>query len=220
MEADFLRTELQNIRNHLTTLSRNIDNSLLTYNEMTRMRTRAATRRNLNNLLGELRNLYPNSTDTNTTPIPREPPSFNTTGNLNNNTTINPLNENLTPRVNYSRYTYPSLFNQPDMIEITLNHNGERLVNNLEDVQVYPSLRTLRESSTIHSYGNLETDQETCSICRESFEQTSIVRKLACGHIFHIGCVDEWFETNIRCPLCRQDLRDNQNIQDENDEQE
>ena len=215
MEAEFLRTELQNVRNHLTTLSRNIDNALLTYNEISRNRTRAATRRNLNNLFNEIRNIYPNSTAGNTTPQPPPPPNFNTTGHLNTNTTENLGNENLLPRNNFVRHAYPSLFNYPDLIEITLNSNGERIVNNLEDVQVYPSLRTLRESSTIHNFSELDTNQETCSICRESFDESSIVRKLACGHIFHIACVDEWFESNIRCPLCRQDLRDSDHTNEE-----
>ena len=79
---------------------------------------------------------------------------------------------------------------------------------NMEDVQVFPSLRTLRESSSIHNYGELETEQSTCTICRDNFEDNSIVRKLNCGHIFHIGCIDTWFESNIRCPICRGDLRD------------
>ena len=32
MESELLRNELQNIKNHLTTLARNIDNTLMTYN--------------------------------------------------------------------------------------------------------------------------------------------------------------------------------------------
>ena len=90
-------------------------------------------------------------------------------------------------------------------------NNGRRVVNNnnMEDVQVYPSLRTLRESSSVCNYGDLETDQETCSICRENFTDSCIVRKLGgCEHIFHLNCIDTWFETNIRCPLCRMDLRE------------
>ena len=71
------------------------------------------------------------------------------------------------------------------MIEVTLFNNGRREVNNMEDVQVYPSLRTLRESSSIHIYSDLDTDQETCSICRDNFENNSVVRRLGCEHIFH-----------------------------------
>tara|TARA_B100000963_G_C22355540_1_gene549227 strand:+ start:32 stop:658 length:627 start_codon:yes stop_codon:yes gene_type:complete len=199
MESELLRNELQNVRNHLTTLARNIDNTLLAHNTSTRSRTRTAARRNLNNLFSELRNLYPY---TNTT---FNENSFN---NLNTTNTNTQINENLNEPL---RNPYSNLFTNPEMIEVTLLNNGRRTVNNMEDVQVYPSLRTLRESSSIHIYRDLDTDQETCSICRDNFEENSVVRRLGCEHIFHIGCIDTWFETNIRCPLCRVDLRDTEN---------
>jgi hypothetical protein len=195
MESELLRTELQNVRNHLTTLARNIDNTLLTHNTSTRERTRTAARRNLNNLFSELRNLYPYSNTT-----------YN--DNLNSTNTNNTqINENLNQPL---RNPYSNLFTNPEMIEVTLN-TGRRTVNHMEDVQVYPSLRTLRESSTIHIYRDLDTSHEMCSICRDNFDEYSVVRRLGCEHIFHIGCIDTWFETNIRCPLCRIDLRDSEN---------
>ena len=195
MESEILRNELQNVRNHLTTIARNIDNTLLTYSTPTQNRTRHSARRNLNNLFQELRNIYP----------------YNTTHyneNINNTNTTNTTNrENINDSI---RNSYANLLNNPEMIEVTLFNNGRREVNNMEDVQVYPSLRTLRESSSIHIFRDLDTNHETCSICRDNFEENSIVRRLGCEHIFHIGCIDTWLETNIRCPLCRLDLRDNE----------
>ena len=67
------------------------------------------------------------------------------------------------------------------------------------------------------AYENIETEYESCTICRERFQSNSIVRKLQCGHIFHIGCIDTWFENNIRCPVCRSDLRDYQSNEEEDD---
>ena len=38
--------------------------------------------------------------------------------------------------------------------------------------------------------------------------ESSIVREInKCKHIFHLSCADRWFENNIKCPLCRQDIR-------------
>ena len=102
------------------------------------------------------------------------------------------------------------------MVEVTLFNNGRREVNTMEDVQVYPSIRTLRESSTVHIFNELETTK-TCSICRDNFEDSSVVRKLGCDHIFHINCIDTWFESNIRCPLKRVDLRNVENEEDNNE---
>lgn len=195
MESELLRNDLQNIRNQLSTLTRNIDNTLITHNNLTRTRTRTSHRRNLNNLFSELRNIYPYNIPTNTT----------NNENLNNYSNVNNINNDVNNNI---RNIYSSLFTNPENIEVTLFNNGQREVN-MEDVQVFPSLRTLRESSTVNIFRDLETNQETCSICRDNFSELSVVRKLSCDHIFHIECIDTWFETNIRCPLCRVDLRDN-----------
>jgi hypothetical protein len=27
--------------------------------------------------------------------------------------------------------------------------------------------------------------------------------RLACGHMFHGGCIYKWFDKDLRCPMCR-----------------
>ena len=167
MESELLRNELLNIRNHLTTLSRNIDNTLLIHNSNNRHRTRAATRRNLNTLFSELRNLYPYTSTYNYDNV-----NNTTTTSPQVNADINRPENNQIPDINEQvRNTYNNLLN-PETIEVTLFNNGNRrVINNMEDVQVFPSLRTLRESSSVHIYRDLDTDHETCSICRDNFEE-------------------------------------------------
>ena len=47
-----------------------------------------------------------------------------------------------------------------------------------------------------------------CSICLEPFKINEEVIKLDCneGHIFHFGCIENWIEVNITCPLCRKTI--------------
>lgn len=33
-----------------------------------------------------------------------------------------------------------------------------------------------------------------------------IVRRLKCGHEFHINCIDRWFTKNKKCPVCRYEI--------------
>lgn len=40
-----------------------------------------------------------------------------------------------------------------------------------------------------------------CPICL-SDEKNDIV-KTQCGHFFHQYCIDEWYQNNLTCPLCR-----------------
>jgi hypothetical protein len=99
----------------------------------------------------------------------------------------------------------------PDLVEVTLYTQGN-MQNNIEDVNVTPNITVLTSSSSIHIYNTLETEFESCSICIENFNSNSIVRKINnCSHIFHVDCIDTWFETNITCPVCRNDLREDHN---------
>lgn len=44
-----------------------------------------------------------------------------------------------------------------------------------------------------------------CPICKEDFENTDVIRYLKCRHIFHSGCIEEWFNIKRCCPLCKND---------------
>ena len=132
------------------------------------------------------------------------PPTINSTSisSINTSSVIN-----TSPYLNPIFGTGNSNFGEiiPDLVEVTLYTQGQRQ----EDVNVTPDINVLTSSSSIHIYNTLETEFESCSICMENFSSNSIVRKLNnCGHIFHVDCVDTWFETNIRCPVCRTDLRE------------
>ena len=46
--------------------------------------------------------------------------------------------------------------------------------------------------------------EETCSICREPINDTSIIREIKnCRHNFHQLCLDTWLENRRTCPICR-----------------
>ena len=62
-------------------------------------------------------------------------------------------------------------------------------VNNSTDLEVY--------KGEINSY---------CTICCEDICNSQIVRKINCGHKFHYKCIDEWLETNTKCPICRYNI--------------
>ncbi|XP_038986585.1 RING-H2 finger protein ATL57-like [Phoenix dactylifera] len=51
-----------------------------------------------------------------------------------------------------------------------------------------------------------EEEEEVCCICFEEKEKVEEVEKLACSHSFHGHCIEEWFQRQQRCPLCRSDV--------------
>lgn len=58
------------------------------------------------------------------------------------------------------------------------------------------SLETLLKNSTV-----LMKDFVECSICYEN--EDKIVRRLSCGHEFHLNCIDQWLAKKKTCPYCR-----------------
>ena len=40
-------------------------------------------------------------------------------------------------------------------------------------------------------------NQESCAICVEDFQSSTMIRETPCGHIFHDHCVMRWIETKV-----------------------
>eukprot|EP00357_Protocruzia_adherens_P010508 CAMPEP_0115037760 /NCGR_PEP_ID=MMETSP0216-20121206/43004_1 /TAXON_ID=223996 /ORGANISM="Protocruzia adherens, Strain Boccale" /LENGTH=862 /DNA_ID=CAMNT_0002418029 /DNA_START=14 /DNA_END=2604 /DNA_ORIENTATION=- len=69
------------------------------------------------------------------------------------------------------------------------------------------------ENNEEFEYGNQvdDFDQVQCCICCDDFEHESKVRKLACKHIFHSMCVEQWLKMSNRdpsCPVCNDVIKD------------
>lgn len=48
---------------------------------------------------------------------------------------------------------------------------------------------------------------DECTICLGAVQEGELVRALpACGHVFHVPCVDTWFASSSSCPVCRAEV--------------
>ncbi|XP_066315032.1 RING-H2 finger protein ATL39-like [Miscanthus floridulus] len=48
---------------------------------------------------------------------------------------------------------------------------------------------------------------DECTICLGAVEDGEVVRELpACGHVFHVPCVDTWLASSSSCPVCRAEV--------------
>ena len=83
-----------------------------------------------------------------------------------------------------------------------------------EPVVVAPTTQQIERATTIRVLYSTEEDDDThaCSICQEPFMDREIIRPLReiihCAHTFHQTCIDRWFTRNVRCPVCRFDIRE------------
>lgn len=48
---------------------------------------------------------------------------------------------------------------------------------------------------------------QICAICQDSIT-THGVQLRNCQHNFHRSCILTWFSTSVRCPVCRNDIRE------------
>jgi hypothetical protein len=81
---------------------------------------------------------------------------------------------------------------------------------NLEPVLVVPSVQQVENATTLRiaTDANDRSDQ-ACSICQDGYTDGQAIRSIRhCNHSFHKSCIDTWFERNVRCPVCRYDIRD------------
>ncbi len=88
----------------------------------------------------------------------------------------------------------------------------------MEPVIVRPTAQQIEAGTSIEI---LDAEEEICAICQDSMHLGEEVRAMnACDHRFHRNCIDTWFQRNVRCPVCRHDVREPAPSEEEEDEEE
>jgi hypothetical protein len=82
--------------------------------------------------------------------------------------------------------------------------------NRFQDVTVRPSQEQINRATTLFNYSrDLILTNHSCPILLEDFEEGEPIRRIInCGHSFCEESIQNWFQTNVRCPVCRYDIRD------------
>ena len=56
--------------------------------------------------------------------------------------------------------------------------------------------------------------EDNCAICLQKFKGTDIIKEFCCKHIFHKKCLLKWLKSSNICPLCKYNLMDKINNND------
>jgi len=81
--------------------------------------------------------------------------------------------------------------------------------SNLQDVVVRPTEHQLDIALEPFTYLQSEFTTSRCPITLEDFNEGDVITRIRhCGHIFHTQSIQDWFSGNVRCPVCRRDIRD------------
>ena len=131
-----------------------------------------------------------------TTPSPTDGQFFNVPINLSANQHINlPFNRPANLPVH------------PPWLNGALNNLN---LDPLAPVIVRPTEEVIDNSTEEVVFGIVSNPMNSvCPITRERFgENDRVMQIVHCGHNFNPPSLRHWFQSNVRCPLCRYDIRD------------
>ena len=78
------------------------------------------------------------------------------------------------------------------------------------DVVVRPTQQQITRATREVPFSEIDDPQNTrCPISQQDFSQNDTVTQIRhCGHIFYPDEISTWWERNVRCPVCRHDIRE------------
>jgi hypothetical protein len=124
------------------------------------------------------------------------------------------------PPIRYAVPPPPAPIQRPPIIRTTQRTLSTpmatfaRSMGNFNDpVNVVATPQQISTATTNLLYENIETPlNDRCPICLEVFQSNSEVTQInQCRHLFNRSQLATWFQTNVRCPVCRFDIRDHAN---------
>jgi hypothetical protein len=119
--------------------------------------------------------------------------------------------DNHTPDVDIANFLSDVITNNTS--NINAHDNNPNIINFLttflNSVPIRPTEEQINSASRLVIYADIQTPNSlSCAISLEPFLTTDNVRQLNhCGHIFFPEQFNQWFSNNVRCPVCRHDIR-------------
>lgn len=105
------------------------------------------------------------------------------------------------------QYSYPGVI---PGTETVLNRTIRATIpGNLQDVIIRPTYQEVLNATTDVMYMREATNLNTsCPITLDEFREGDLLTQIRyCGHLFTQPAIQNWFSRNVRCPVCRYDIR-------------
>jgi hypothetical protein len=113
----------------------------------------------------------------------------------------------------------PSPLSREEIFEFTfVPADSQRLTTELQSlmrnfynpIPVAPTLQQINEATSNAIFSEINDPvNSSCPITLERFTEDQLVCQIKhCGHIFNREQLFSWFTSNVRCPVCRYDIRE------------
>ena len=100
-------------------------------------------------------------------------------------------------------------YSRNSSVNIWRNRSNPLDLSNLEDVLIIPTRQQIDAATERIQYNSSNISQESDPIDLQPFtENEYIIRLRNCGHCFREVNLEQWFQNSVRCPLCRNDIRE------------
>ena len=92
---------------------------------------------------------------------------------------------------------------------ISTDQITELLQTFMTPIIIRPTQVEIENATSLIRFSEIENPlNNSCPISLEPFIQDEAVTMIKyCGHVFKTNEIQHWFETNVRCPVCRYDIR-------------
>ena len=123
------------------------------------------------------------------------------------------------PRRNVINHFHEDDSDDDDLNEFRYLNLSERVRNLLQRIdEIGSHLNSLKkgldknildnmEISKIKDVDKLDADKKKCTICLEDYVNGDNSIALPCIHIFHANCIKTWLKENNSCPICKNEIK-------------
>jgi len=111
-------------------------------------------------------------------------------------------------RIHHDETATDLAMNDDDAIEVYTEQPAP-IIRNFHNLDEGAAGHPPLDPTTIHQISSVLISQDhadaklSCSVCLELFTIGEEVKKLECGHLFHIPCIQRWLKLHGTCPVCR-----------------
>lgn len=79
-----------------------------------------------------------------------------------------------------------------------------------QNIVVQPTPEQIDSATELITYQpNMENVETQCPITLDDFQEGEVIRRIRhCKHTFREEAIQNWFRCNVRCPICRYDIRE------------
>jgi len=103
---------------------------------------------------------------------------------------------------NYNNNTFGNGTSNPRnlmLLNRDFNENDYEMLLQLDDNIKNNKGASQLEIDCLENYIIKDSDKESCCICLTEMEPKLVVKKLPCGHLYHLECISNWLKINSGC---------------------